>query len=302
MFLKLKTILSLHHQHQLRKKEDKICTMPKRKAAKGTKVTLKTAKKAITMTPEGRQRLTLSNMGIVIFPKCILKLTSVDELDLSRNKIQKLPDHIGNFLSLKWLDLHSNKLESVPDSIGNLVGLTHLNLSNNHLTSAGLPSTIGLLTSLKSLNLGMNHLDTLPPTMVALDSLQELGLFDNLFIKLPEFLKVLCNRTKVNTKRNPVSNGPGDGEGIVKERSEPQQAMYLVHESSLCRTCLKKCIAERERLPRAGGREGTKSGGGGDMIEKKRIRTYTGLIVPNSVARVNQNMWRIRNLEHEPIK
>ncbi|XP_067377480.1 leucine-rich repeat-containing protein 18 isoform X2 [Channa argus] len=174
MFLKLKTILSLHHQHQLRKKEDKICTMPKRKAAKGTKVTLKTAKKAITMTPEGRQRLTLSNMGIVIFPKCILKLTSVDELDLSRNKIQKLPDHIGNFLSLKWLDLHSNKLESVPDSIGNLVGLTHLNLSNNHLTSAGLPSTIGLLTSLKSLNLGMNHLDTLPPTMVALDSLQEL--------------------------------------------------------------------------------------------------------------------------------
>lgn len=274
--------------------------MPKGNAAKGTKVTLKIAKKAVRMTPDGRRRLTLSNMGITIFPKCILKLTNVDELDLSRNLIQKLPDNIGNFLSLRWLDLHSNKLESLPESIGNLVGLTHLNLSNNRLTSAGLPSTLGLLTSLKNLNLGMNKLDTLPTTMTGLDSLQELGLFDNLFINLPEFLKVLVNLTKVNMKQNPLSYVQGDGE-VLEERSEPDENVYLVHESSLCRACLKRCKEQGERLKRGVGRGGSR-GGGGDVFEEKWIRNYPGLIVPNSVATGNQDMWRIRQVEYVPIK
>lgn len=266
----------------------------KGKKAKGTKVTLKTAKKAICMTQEGQRRLTLSNMGITIFPKCLLKLTNVDELDLSCNLIQKLPDNIGDFSSLRWLDLHSNKLGSVPESIGNLVGLTHLNLSNNRLTSAGLPSTLGFPTSLKSLNLGMNQLDTLPPTIVALDSLQELGLFDNLFIKLPEFLTVLRNLTKVNMKRNPLSYAQGEDKRMTKEISEPAD-VCLVHEISLCRTCLKSCKERREKLTRGGG-------GGGAMFEDKRIRTYPGLMVPNSVAKVNQDVWRIRKVEHKPIK
>ncbi|XP_033182244.1 leucine-rich repeat-containing protein 18 [Anabas testudineus] len=272
--------------------------MPKGKAAKGTKVTLKIAKKAVRMTPDGRRRLTLSNMGIIIFPKCIFKLTNVDELDLSRNQIQKLPDNIGNFSSLRWLDLHSNKLESVPESIGNLVGLTHLNLANNRLTSAGLPDTLGLLTSLKSLNLGMNQLDSLPTTMMALDSLQELGLFDNLFINLPEFLKVLCNLTKVNMKQNPLSYIQGDGEGMLDDKCDPEEGVYLVHESSLCRTCLKRCKDQGERLKRGGGKGGTRGGGGGDAFEEKRIRTYPGLIAPNSVATVSQDVWRIRKVEH----
>uniref|UniRef100_A0A3Q3WY09 Uncharacterized protein n=1 Tax=Mola mola TaxID=94237 RepID=A0A3Q3WY09_MOLML len=182
--------------------------MPKGKAAKGPKVTLKTAKNAIQRTEEGQRRLSLSKMGITVFPKCLVKLTNVDELDLSRNLIQKIPNEIGKMSSLKSLDLHSNKLESVPESIGNLVKLTHLNLSNNCLTSAGIPSTLGFLTSLKTLNLGMNQLDMLPPTLEALDSLEELGLFDNLFIKPPEFLTVLCNLTKVNMERNPLKDAP----------------------------------------------------------------------------------------------
>lgn len=275
--------------------------MPKGKAAKGTKVTLKIAKKAVRMTPDGRRRLTLSNMGITVFPKCILKLTNVDELDLSRNQIQKLPDNIGNFLSLRWLDLHSNKLESVPESIGNLVGLTHLNLSNNRLISAGLPSTLGLLTSLRSLNLGMNQLDTLPTTMMGLDSLQELGLYDNLFINLPEFLRVLANLTKVNMKRNPLSYVQGDGEGMLEKKSEPDENVYLVHESTLCRACLKRCKEQGERLKRGVGRGGSRRGGG-DVVEEKWIRTYPGLIVPNSVAIVNQDIWRIQNLEYVAMK
>ena len=260
--------------------------MPKGKQAKGFKVTLKIAKKKIRMTPDGHRRLTLSNLGITTFPKCLLKLTNFDELDLSRNQIRKLPDNIGNLSSLRWLDLHTNKLESVPESIGDLVVLSHLNLSNNFLTSAGLPSTLGSLISLKCLNLGMNKLDNLPPNMVALDSLQEFCLFDNLFINLPDILHVLKNLTKLKMKRNPLSYVQEDDEELLQKKSQREEEMYLVCEKSLCRPCFKRCKEQRERLT-----EEELS----HMIEEKRIRTYAGLMVPNSVAALNQDVWRIRS-------
>uniref|UniRef100_A0A3P9B4N9 Leucine rich repeat containing 18 n=1 Tax=Maylandia zebra TaxID=106582 RepID=A0A3P9B4N9_9CICH len=246
--------------------------------SKGTKVTLKTAKKAIRTTPDGRRRLVLSNMGITIFPKCLFKITFVDELDLSRNLIEKLPENFGDLSSLRWLDLHSNKLVSVPESIGNHRGLTHLNLSNNCLTFSGLPSTLGSLTNLKSLNLGMNQLDDLPLTLVALENLQELGLFDNLFKKLPQFLQGLCNLTKVNVKRNPLSYHQRKDETLLKGKSEHKEDVYLVHESSLCRTCLKR---EAEGVDSC-------------MSEKKKKSAFPGLVAPNSVATVNQDLWRLR--------
>ncbi|XP_053277641.1 leucine-rich repeat-containing protein 18-like [Pleuronectes platessa] len=267
--------------------------MPKGKEVKGNKITLKIAKKEIRMTPDGHRRLTLSNMGITIFPKCLLKLTNFDELDLSRNLIRKLPDSFGNFSSLRWLDLHSNKLESVPESIGNLVVLSHLNLSNNFLTSGGLPSTLGSLISLKCLNLGMNKLDNLPPTLVALGSLQEFCLFDNLFINLPDFLHILQNLTKLNTKRNPLSYVQEDGETLLQKKSKPEEEMYLVCEKSLCRPCFTRCKEQRERLT---------GGEVSNMIEEKKIRIYAGLMVPNSVAALNQDVWRIRQVEQETIK
>ncbi|KAM4607386.1 leucine-rich repeat-containing protein 18 [Polymixia lowei] len=266
--------------------------MVKGKGARGKKVTLKMAKKAVWVTPDGRRRLTLSNMGIATFPKCLLKLTNVDELDLSRNLIRKLPNNIGSLMSLCWLDLHSNKLEALPESIGQLMGLTYLNVSNNCLTSTGLPSTMGSLTSLKTLNLGMNRLDALPPSMVALTGLQELGLFDNLFSELPEFVKVLTSLTKTNTKRNPISYTLGDEGEVSKDKSVVQEDMYLATESSLCKTCLERCRQERERQKRMRGEAR------GGAFEEKRKWTYSGLITPNSVAITNQDAWRYRGEQH----
>uniref|UniRef100_A0A3Q2YEA9 Leucine rich repeat containing 18 n=1 Tax=Hippocampus comes TaxID=109280 RepID=A0A3Q2YEA9_HIPCM len=254
----------------------------------GTKVTLKDAKKAIRMKPDGWRRLTLSNMGITIFPQCILKLTNMDELDLSRNQIQKIPEGIGKLSSLKWLDLHSNKLESVPESIGKLVDLTYLNLCNNRLTSSGLPTTLGSLTNLTSLNLGLNKLDALLPTMVPQESLQELGLFDNLFTILPDFVKALHNLTKLNIKRNPLLQVKQAGEEMETEKSDEEDGVYLVHESRLCNMCLKICKDPGGRHLR------------GDCVRKKYEdkRSYSGLVTPNSVAAVNQDVWRAKNLEH----
>lgn len=272
--------------------------MPKGRGVKGTKVTLKIAKKAVRITPDGQRRLILSKMGIITFPKCLLKLSNVDELDLSRNMIQKLPEDIGRLSSLRWLDLHSNKLESLPESIGDLVGLTHLNLSNNCLTSAGLPSSLGSLTDLKSLNLGLNQLDALPLSMTGLDNLKELGLFDNCFTKLPEFVKELRKHIKVNTRRNPLMYAQEDSEEMLVEKSEPGEKVYLIRESCLCGKCLKRCNKQHEGISKGG----AGGGGDGDICEEKRVRTYKGLMVPNSVAAVNQDVWRIRKVEHKSVE
>ncbi|XP_011482796.1 leucine-rich repeat-containing protein 18 [Oryzias latipes] len=257
--------------------------MSKGKGAKGAKQTLKSAKKAIQITPDGKRRLVLSNMGLTVFPKCLFKLTNLDELDLSRNLLQKLPDSIGNFSSLTRLDLHSNKLESLPESVGNLTGLTHLNLANNCLTFVGLPFSLGCLTNLKSLNLGMNQLDDLPPPLENLVNLQELGLFDNRFLKLPEFVKVLRNLTKLNLKRNPLEHTQGNEESMKNRKLEAQEEAYLVHESILCRMCLTKYKAQKENLVRDG-----------DMSKEKKKRTFSGLMTPNSVAILSQNEWRLK--------
>ncbi|XP_013874274.1 leucine-rich repeat-containing protein 18 [Austrofundulus limnaeus] len=271
--------------------------MPKGKEAKGTKVTLKTARKAIKMTLDGRRRLTLSNMGLTIFPNCLFKLDNVEELDLSRNLIQKLPDNIGDFLSLRFLDVHSNKLVSVPESIGSLVELTHLNLANNCLTSAGLPSSLGSLTKLKSLNLGMNQLDALPHNMERLVDLQELGLFDNRFIKLPDFVKTMQKLTKLNVARNPLAYLKEKSEQVKKKMAEPKNDMYLVHESTLCKECLQKCKAQRERLMK-----GERSEDRDKFDEKEKI-SFAGLITPNSVASVTQDVWRMKdNVKNKKIK
>lgn len=261
-------------------------TMPKKKEAKGTKITAKQAKAAVRMTLEGRRRLTLSHMGIIVFPKCLLKMTNVDEMDLSRNQIQKLPPNFGDMSGLKSLDLRGNMLEDLPESIGKLAQLTYLDLSYNRLTSAGLPPSLGSLTNLTSLNLGMNKLDTLPPTMAALENLEDLLLFDNLFTEEPPFLTGLENLTVVNSIRNPYTEPQEE-----REELDPGEQLCLVHESILCKRCLKRCKDKMQRLPRI-----TK---GYSMTDSKKICTYLGLMVPNSVAKVNQDEWRVRQSEEE---
>lgn len=249
--------------------------MPRRKY-----VSLKQAKKATRITPDGRCRLDLRNMGIATFPSWLFKLTNVTELDLSCNQLKRLPDNVGSLSSLRWLDLHSNKLESLPDSIGSLARLTHLNLCNNRLTSASLPSAMGLLAGLKCLNLGMNQLESLPPAFAALDGLTELLLFDNKLPVLPDFLKVFHNLSKLNLKGNPLLCAHGDDEA-TGEKSALAEDVCLVHESSLCETC----VTRRAELRRDGETETT---------GRRRVTTFPGLTVPNSVAKHSQDQWRIR--------
>ncbi|KAG7262071.1 hypothetical protein CRUP_013995 [Coryphaenoides rupestris] len=258
--------------------------------AKRTKVTLKMAKKALKVTAEGRQRLDLSNLGIAAFPKCLAEMAAnVEELDLSRNALCKLPAAVGELTSLRWLDLHSNKLQALPEALGKLVALTHLNVSNNRLRSAGLPAALGLLAGLQSLNLGLNQLDSLPPAMEALTGLQEVGLFDNLFTQLPAFVAAVG---RLNAKRNPCTDGRGAEAETGTERPRIRaKTLHLVPESSLCEDCLHRCTQDRGNTRGDGGRPGASTS---EEEEERRATSYSELTTPNSIAAANQDAWRLR--------
>lgn len=248
--------------------------------AKGTKITLKMAKNALRVTPDGKLRLDLSNVGITTFPKCLLKLRNIEELDLSRNQLKTIPEFINQLTGLRWLDLHSNQIEQLPESIGLLGSLVHLNLCNNNLDSAGLSPQIGNLRNLQVLNLGMNRLNALPPTLAFLTNLTELGLFDNLLTQVPECINLLPNLTKLNTKRNPVAYTQQDSKDSESVRMTG--SLYLLREGDLCNPCQER--SRRKRL----------------LDRSQRKINFSGLISPNSVARGIQENWRQKTTTSPP--
>ncbi|XP_055281241.1 leucine-rich repeat-containing protein 18 [Moschus berezovskii] len=251
------------------------------KGPKGKKITLAVAKNCIKITFDGKKRLDLSKMGITTFPKCILRLTDVDELDLSRNLIKKIPDAISKFQNLRWLDLHSNYIDKLPETIGQMTSLLYLNVSNNRLTTNGLPVELNQLKNVRTVNLGLNHLDSVPTTLGALKELHEVGLHDNLLSNIPNSISKLPKLKKLNTKRNPFPKA--ESSDMFMDSIRRLDNLYLVEEKDLCGTCLKKCQQARDKL--------NKIKSMATATPRKAI--FSTLVSPNSMAKESQEDWRI---------
>ncbi|XP_036121202.1 leucine-rich repeat-containing protein 18 [Molossus molossus] len=250
------------------------------KGPKGKKITFNVAKNCIKITFDGRKRLDLSKMGITTFPKCILRLSDIDELDLSRNLIKKIPDSIAKFQNLRWLDLHSNYIDKLPESIGQMTSLLYLNVSNNRLTSSGLPVELNQLKNIRTVNLGLNHLDSVPTTLGALKELHEVGLHDNLLSNIPHSIAKLPKLKKLNTKRNPFPQ-PQASEAFI-DSIKRLDNLYLVEAKDLCASCLKKCQQAREKLNKIKNM----------VMGTPRKAIFSSLVSPNSTAKEHQDDWR----------
>ncbi|NXD03066.1 LRC18 protein, partial [Certhia familiaris] len=255
---------------------------PKGKGPQGKRITLKVAKNSVRVLFNGRRRLELSKMGIAIFPKCLLELADVEEIDLSRNMLRKIPNTIEKFKNLVWLDLHSNQIDELPAAIGTLQNLTYLNLCNNKLTTKGLPEELIKLKSLRILNLGLNCLETVPTTLGSLKELVELGLFDNSLTIIPKSVKRLPKLERLNVKRNPLPEFAKEDEPI--DTIKRLESLYLVEKKDLCNPCLQTCQGERDELHML---QDMTPG----LSEKP---SFYSLITPNSTARDNQEEWRIK--------
>lgn len=97
-------------------------------------------------------------------------LASLTLLDISNNRLRKVPDLLPERLHQLYLD--SNSIDSVPaDFLRKLSQLQFIRLANNKLTDSGIPSNTFNVTGLIELDLSHNKLERIPPVSTKLQNL-----------------------------------------------------------------------------------------------------------------------------------
>jgi leucine-rich repeat protein SHOC2 len=132
------------------------------------------------------------------------KIDRSTHLDLYQQKIEKLPDSIGNLTNLVSLRCVGNRLTSLPDSIGNLTNLRELRLYKNQLKN--LPDSIANLQNLTWLSLSLNQLKIFPESILSLTNLTGLLLNGNQLTVLPANIDRLTNLTYLDISGNPLTD------------------------------------------------------------------------------------------------
>jgi Leucine-rich repeat (LRR) protein len=113
-------------------------------------------------------------------------LVFLEELNLQRNRIQKLPVSIGGLTSLKKLSCNYNEISELPSSIGNLSKLEEVSFYQNKLI--GLPPEFYQLRKLKAVDLYYNLLEAIDEGVAQLAELEILYLSFNRLNRLPDGL------------------------------------------------------------------------------------------------------------------
>uniref|UniRef100_A0A8C0ENZ4 Leucine rich repeat containing 39 n=1 Tax=Bubo bubo TaxID=30461 RepID=A0A8C0ENZ4_BUBBB len=140
----------------------------------------------------GRAILRIEEEEWKTLPSCLLKLVHLQEWQLHRTSLQKIPQFIGRFHNLVVLDLSRNSIESVPKEIGQLTSLQELLLSYNRIKSV--PKEISNCISLERLELAVNRsICDLPPQLSDLKKLSHIDLCMNRFTTIPSALLNMPN-------------------------------------------------------------------------------------------------------------
>ena len=121
----------------------------------------------------------------------------LESLDLSTNRLERVPASLADCVALNNMDLSSNMLTSLPD-LSPFKGLVILKLSSNKLTDVG-SCGLGNCMSLETLVLNDNQLAELPKQLEDLRSLSRINITKN--DKLPKqgpLIDLLEKRCKAN--------------------------------------------------------------------------------------------------------
>lgn len=109
-------------------------------------------------------------------------VNQTSSLDLSQQKLNKVPSYVFNLTYLEKLNLSQNQLTgAIQAEIRFLSKLRELDLSDNKMT--GLPAEVGQLSQLEILDLANNQLTSLPYELANLKKLRILDLRGNNYTK-----------------------------------------------------------------------------------------------------------------------
>ncbi|KAM8930386.1 volume-regulated anion channel subunit LRRC8C [Pelodytes ibericus] len=121
--------------------------------------------------------------SISYIPEHVKKLTSLERLYFSHNKIEVLPSHLFLCHKLRYLDLSYNDIRFIPPEIGVLQSLHFFSISFNKVES--IPDELYFCKQLKTLKIGKNNLCSLSPKIGNLLFLSNLDVKGNHFETLP---------------------------------------------------------------------------------------------------------------------
>ncbi|XP_060618698.2 malignant fibrous histiocytoma-amplified sequence 1 [Anolis sagrei] len=141
-------------------------------------------------------------------PAGLAHLRRLEELDLSFNRLRRLPDQaLAPLQRLRVLDVDHNQLGAFPPALLALAALEELDCSGNRLLRA-LPEGISALTRLKVLWLSGTGLEALPEGLCRLSALESLMLDGNRLAALPAGFGGLQRLKMLNLSSNVLSDFP----------------------------------------------------------------------------------------------
>ncbi|XP_028300657.1 leucine-rich repeat-containing protein 39-like [Gouania willdenowi] len=172
-------------------------------------------------TEDGRVVLRLEQEDWKLLPPCLVQLSQVQELQIHRTGLLKIPNFISSFQNLLVLDLSRNEVTEIPKEIGTLTRLRELLLSFNRIQFV--PEELSGCQSLERLELAMNRdLNHLPNQLNALAHLQYVDLSMNSFESVPSCLLSLPRLQWLDFGGNHLKNLPED-----IHRMENLQTLWL---------------------------------------------------------------------------
>ncbi|XP_014347654.1 volume-regulated anion channel subunit LRRC8D-like [Latimeria chalumnae] len=127
---------------------------------------------------------------IVSIPNTINVLRNLEQLFLSNNRLESLPNALFDLHKLRHLDVSYNLISLLPKNIEQLENLQSFSISDNKVDL--LPLQLFNCVKLKTLQLGNNRITVVPAEIEQLTQLTYLELKGNYLVKLPPELGSCC--------------------------------------------------------------------------------------------------------------
>uniref|UniRef100_A0A8C2DWA8 Leucine-rich repeats and calponin homology (CH) domain containing 1 n=1 Tax=Cyprinus carpio TaxID=7962 RepID=A0A8C2DWA8_CYPCA len=150
------------------------------------------------------EMLNLYHNCIKSIPDTIISLQSLTCLNISRNQLSLLPACVCG-LPLRVLNASNNKLNALPESIGQLTNLMELDVSCNEITA--LPRHTGQLKALRELNVHRNLLCVLPEDLADLP-LVKFDFSCNKVSTIPVCYRKMTQLQSLQLENNPLQSPP----------------------------------------------------------------------------------------------